>query len=99
MANITENMSMSRKVIVVLSKHYINGMNEFELDQATALLHDHRIDDVIVIKLGTVPARNIPGHIYSQMKNGTFIEWEDDENAIDTFRAKMKDRLRRRVIR
>ena len=69
-------------------------MNEFELDQATTLYHDHELEDIIVIKVGDVPARRVPVHLYSQMRNGTFLEWEDDENAIETFKRKLKDRLR-----
>ena len=81
-------------MIVVLTQHYYNGMNEFELDQATALLHEHELDDIIVIKLGDVPPRRIPPHLYAKMRDGSFIEWEDNENAIITFREKLKDRLR-----
>ena len=81
-------------MIAVLTRHYYNGMNEFELDQATALLHEHELDDIIVIKVGDVPVRSVPPHLYAQMRNGSFIEWEDDENAINTFKEKLKDRLR-----
>ena len=87
-------MTRSRKVLVVLTQHYYNGMNEFELDQATALLHEHELDDIVVIKVGDVPARRVPPHLYAQMKCGSFIEWENDENAINSFRRKLKDRLR-----
>ena len=92
-ANIVENLAKSRSFIVVLSKHYFNGMNEFELDQATSLLHAHELADIIVIKLGEVPARNIPPHLYTQMRKGRFIEWEDDEHAIQTFKRKLIERL------
>ena len=95
-ANIYEHMVKSRKVIVVLSIHYFNGMNEFELDVATTLLHDHDIEDIIVIKLGDLPARRIPNHLYRQMRNDMFIEWEDDENAKEAFLGKLIDRLQRR---
>ena len=94
--NIVEHMVRSRKVIVVLSKHYFNGINEFELDMATTLLHDHDIEDIIVIKLGDLPARRIPNHLYRQMRNDMFIEWEDDTNAKETFLRKLIDRLQRR---
>ena len=69
-------------------------MNEFELDQATTLYHDHELEDILVIKVGDIPARRVPVHLYSQMRKGTFLEWEDDENAIETFKRKLKDRLR-----
>lgn len=88
-------MARSRSFIVVLSRYYFNEMNEFELDQATALLHDHELADIIVIKLGEVPARNIPPHLYTQMRKGMFIEWEDDEHAIQTFKGKLVERLQR----
>ena len=73
-------------------------MNEFELDQATALLHEHELADIIVIKVGDVPARRVPAHLYAHMSNGKFIEWENDENAINTFKDKLKDKLRHRRL-
>lgn len=94
-ANIFEHMSGSRKVIVVLSQDYIDdGMNIFKLDLATTLYHNQEIDDIIVIKVGNVPARRIPAHLYTQMRSGRFIEWENDPNSIERFKAKLKDRLR-----
>ena len=95
--NIVENMMKSRKVIVVLSMHYLNGMNEFELDTATTLLHDRAIDDIIVIKLGDVPAKRVPNHLYRQLRNGMFIEWEDTVDAKETFLVKLRERLQRRI--
>ena len=96
-ANIVENMTRSRKVIVVLSMTYLNGMNEFELDTATTLLHDHDIEDIIVIKLGDVPAKRVPNHLYRQMRYGMFIEWEDTVDAKETFLVKLRERLQRRI--
>ena len=96
-ANIVEHMMRSRKVIVVLSMHYLNGMNEFELDTATTLLHDHAIDDIIVIKLGDVPAKRVPNHLYRQMRNDMFIEWEDNVDAKETFLGRLIERLQRRI--
>ena len=98
-ANVMEHMVKSRKVIVVLSVNYCSdGMNEFELDQATALLHDqnYELEDIIVIKKGAVPARKVPKHLYRQMRTGMFIEWEDDENAKEAFRGKLIERLQKR---
>ena len=68
-------------------------MNEFELDQATTMYHEHDLDDIIVIKVGDVPPKRIPAHLYKQMRNDTFLEWEDDANAIRTFKEKLKERL------
>ena len=82
-------------MIVVLSVNYFNGMNEFELDQAITLLHDHEIEDIIVIKRGDIPARKVPKHLYRQMRTGMFIEWEDDKNAKETFRGKLIERLQK----
>ena len=94
-ANIFEHMSRSRKVIVVLTQHYLNdGMNIFELDQATTLFHDQELEDIIVIKLGDVPARKVPVHLYTQMRTGRFLEWENDPNSITSFKETLKDRLR-----
>ena len=82
-------------MIVVLTQHYLNdGMNIFELDQATTLYHDQELDDIIVIKVGDVPARRVPAHLYTQMRTGRFLEWDNDNNAIETFKDKLKDRLR-----
>ena len=92
---IFENMSRSRKVIVVLTQHYLDdGMNIFELDQATTFYHDQELDDIIVIKAGDVPTRRVPAHLYTQMRTGRFLEWENDQNSIVGFKAKLKDRLR-----
>ena len=81
-------------MIVVLTRNYRNAINEFELDQAMALQRKEKLQDIIVIKIGNVPANRIPVHLYVQMTNGTFLEWEDDINAIDTFKGKLKDRLK-----
>ena len=88
--SIFEHMSNSRKMIVILSQHYLNDMNEFELDQATTLFHDHEVEDINVIKVGDVPARRVPVHLYTQMRNGMFLEWEDNVNARETFKGKLK---------
>ena len=69
-------------------------MNEFELDQATIKYHDDELEDIIVVKVGDVPARRIPVHLHTQMRAGRFLEWEDDVNAIEMFKGKLKDRLR-----
>ena len=82
-------------MIVVLTQDYVSdGMNIFELDQATTLYHDQDLDDIIVIKAGDVPARRVPAHLYTQMRTDRFIEWENDPNSIEGFKAKLKDRLR-----
>ena len=81
-------------MIVVLTRNYCNGINEFELDQAMALQREGKLDDIIVVKIGDVPANRVPVHLYTQMRNGTFLEWEDDIDAIDTFKGKLKDRLK-----
>ena len=93
-ANMFEHMSRSKKVIVVLTRNYSTGENVFELEQATTLYTDQRLEDIVVIKIGHVPAKRVPVALYSQMKRGTFLEWENDENAIVTFKQKLKDRLR-----
>ena len=94
-ANIFEHMSRSKKVIVILTQHYLDdGMNIFELDQATTLYHDQELDDIIVIKVGDVPARRVPAHLYTQMRTGRFLEWEHNPDAIERFKAQMQDRLR-----
>ena len=87
-------MVTSRMVIIVLTQHFLNdGMNKFELDQATIRYHDQELDDIIVIKVGNVPARSVPAELYTQMRTGLFLEWEIDPNSIEGFKAKLKDRL------
>ena len=94
-ANIFEHMTRSNKVIVVLTKNYVKaGINVFELDQATTLYNDQDIDDIIVIKVGHVPSGKVPVHLYTQMRTGKFLEWEDNEHAVEQFKEKLKDRLR-----
>ena len=90
-----EHMTKSRKVIIVLSQNYLNdGMNIFELDQATTLLYqDQELEDIIVLKVGDVPAYRVPKHLYTQMRTDRFIEWEDDQNAAERFKGKLRDRL------
>ena len=64
-----------------------------ELYIATDLLHEREIEDIIVIKVGDVPQRKVPKQLYPQMRNGKFIEWEEDPNAKEVFRGKLIDRL------
>ena len=81
-------------MIVVLTQHYLNdGMNLFELDQATTLYHDQELDDIIVIKVGDVQARRVPAHLYTQMRTGIFLEWEHEPNAIERVKSQVQDRL------
>ena len=94
-ANVVEHMDRSRKVIVILSRSYFNSLNEFELDQATFLLMEREIEDIIVVKLGDVPTKWVPKHLHRQMRTGMFLEWEDDENAREIFKGKLIDRLHR----
>ena len=93
-ANIFEHMTRSKNVIVVLTENYINdSMNKFELDQATTLYNDGDLDGIIVIKVGDVSARNVPAHLYKCMRRGEYIEWDDDEVAIQQFKEQLKDKL------
>ena len=82
-------------MIVVLTENYVKaGINNFELDQAMTLYNDQDIDDVIVIKVGHVATENVPGHLYTQMRTGKFLEWEDDQNALEIFKGCLVERLR-----
>ena len=88
-------MDRSKKVIVILSRNYFNGMNEFEFDQAMFLLIEKEIEDIIVVKLGDVSAKKVPKCLYRQMRTGMFLEWEDNEHSRETFKEKLIDRLNR----
>ena len=98
--NMFEHMTKSRKVIIVLSQNYVNdGMNIFELDQATTLLYqDQELEDIIVLKVGDVPTGRVPEHLYTQMRRDRFIEWEEGQNASERFKEKLRDRLQSRMI-
>ena len=87
-------------MIIVLSQNYVNdGMNIFELDQATILLYqDQELEDIIVLKVGDVPAGKVPEHLYTQMRTDRFIEWEEGQNTSERFKEKLRDRLQSRMI-
>ena len=87
-------MTRSRKLIVVLTRNYGNGIQEFELDQAGVLYREGKLEKIIVVKVGDVPAKQVPAHLYAQMKNGMFIEWEENAHATETFICQLKDSLK-----
>ena len=47
-----------------------------------------------MIKVGDVPAKRVLVHLYTQMRNDTVLEWDADQNTIETFKGKLKDRLK-----
>ena len=95
--NINSFLEKSKKVIIILSEHYMQAPtmaeNSMELDRANIMLHERDIEDIIVIQLGDVAADNVPAELYTQMKKERFLQWEDDLEAIEHFKENLVDRL------
>lgn len=95
--NINSFLEKSKKVIIILSEHYMQAPtmaeNSMELGRANIMLHERDIEDIIVIQLGDVAADNVPAELYTQMKKERFLQWEDDLEAIEHFKENLVDRL------
>ncbi|KAK3086728.1 hypothetical protein FSP39_022554 [Pinctada imbricata] len=93
--NIEKHMRLSRKVIVVLTNDYISKdrHSTFELQLALEMLKDREIEDIIVVMVGRVAVRRIPKYLKFMIEKRKFLEWEDDENSIRTFKERLQDML------
>ena len=49
-----EGINASRKVIVVLSRNYLNPTNLFELDLTITALYEKKLEDYVVIHIDKV---------------------------------------------
>ncbi|WAR30663.1 TLR3-like protein [Mya arenaria] len=97
---IFEAMSSSKKVIVVLSKHYLsNPMNSFELDLANQTMYEQKIEKIIVIHINKgLPNAKIPRRITAMMRRNVIVEWEEDGNAQKLAKARINDALAQRDL-
>nr|XP_022335983.1 toll-like receptor 2 type-2 [Crassostrea virginica] len=96
MSNITDNMEESKKVIIVLTKKYLSSdLYKFEIELAVKLKTDGTIDDIIVVNVSGVPDSKIPKCLHRKVAKNDFLEWEEDENAMQVFKQRLIDQLRR----
>ena len=92
--NIFENMCKSRKVMVVLSRHYLNAMNLFELDLATRLMYEGTIQKIILIYINNgLPLAKIPKHLVHTMRRNQVLEWADNAEARELVKHKIIELL------
>jgi hypothetical protein len=92
-------MIVSRKVIVVLSRNYLQSpMHLFELDLATAQMYGHKLEEIIVVHIEEGLPDKIPKQISHTMKRNQIVEWSDTPDAKEHFKHKINDKLGRKNI-
>ncbi|XP_022342396.2 uncharacterized protein LOC111136087 [Crassostrea virginica] len=96
MSNITDNMEKSKKVIIVLTEEYLSSdQYKFEIELAVKLKTESIIDDIIVVNVSGVPFDKIPKCLHRRVSKNDFLEWEEEENAMQVFKQRLIDQLRR----
>ncbi|KAL4238543.1 Toll-like receptor 5 [Mactra antiquata] len=93
--NIFENMCISRKVLVILSQHYLKSpIHMFELDLAIDKMYDHELERVVVIHIDNgLPKHKIPKRLIHTMIRHKMIEWTEDEDNKELFKAQINEIL------
>ncbi|XP_065934646.1 toll-like receptor 13 [Magallana gigas] len=93
-SNISDNIEMSRKVIIVLTKKYLSSaQHTFEIDLAVMLKLKDIIDDIIVINVLGVPYQSIPKSLQRKVSRDEFLLWEDEVNARRVFKQRLIEAL------
>lgn len=97
--NIFEHMQLSRKVLIILSRHYLdNPMNLFEWDTAVRQMYSRHIEEIIIIDIDSeLPRKKIPKHMRATLMRHEAITWTEDDAAQQLFKQQLKDRLGRRT--
>lgn len=90
-----ENLGISKYVIVVLSKHYLeNPLNKFELEMAFDLQCEGTIQQIIPIYIKDgLPPKKIPKTLTHMMRKNKVLEWSDDANGRELVKRTIKDIL------
>lgn len=84
-------MDVSKHVIVILSRNYLNAMNLFELDLATQMMYEGKLMTIILIHIQEgLPLKKIPRHLVHTMKRNQVLEWRNN--------AQAKELVKRKVI-
>jgi hypothetical protein len=97
-SSISDNMEKSKKVIIVLTKKYLShAQHQFEIDLAVKLKVEGTINDIIVINVENVPFKRIPKSLQVKVSRNEFLMWEDEENARNVFKERLKRELSRVV--
>lgn len=93
-------MLISRKVIVILSKHYLNSPRHmYEMDLANERMYNHQLEDVIVIHIDNgLPMTKIPKRIAHTLRRNTLIEWNDNDDSKACFKIRINEELERRTV-
>lgn len=93
-SNISDNIEVSKKVIIVLTEKYLSSAkHKFKIDLAEWLKSLDTIDDIIVIKLRDVPYASIPKSLQRKVYRNEFLLWEDNVDAKKSFKLKLKEAL------
>jgi Leucine-rich repeat (LRR) protein len=95
--SIIENMEASRVVLIVLTKEYTSKERyTFEIICAIDLLDRGDISDIIIVNVDGLTPRHVPRLLRRKMEKNDFIEWENSEEAKQTFKEELVDALRRK---
>lgn len=97
--NIFENMKRSRKILLVLSKHYLQSpMHMFEFDLATEMMYEGALEEIIVVHIEQgLPDKKIPKQLVHTMKRNKVVEWSEDPDAQEHFKNRINDILGRKT--
>lgn len=97
--NIFENLSCSRKMLVVLSKDYLDAMHMFEFDLATNMMYEGKLEEIVIIHIEKgLPEKKLPKELSHTMKRNKVVEWSEDVNAQEHFRRRINDILGKKTV-
>ncbi|KAH3792755.1 insulin-like growth factor-binding protein complex acid labile subunit isoform X2 [Dreissena polymorpha] len=94
-----EGINASRKVIVVLSRNYLNPTNLFELDLTITALYEKKLEDYVVIHIDKgLPLQKFPKHLANKIRRNEILEWTEDAHAQALMKGKLTDILKNREV-
>ncbi|XP_033755716.1 uncharacterized protein LOC117338471 [Pecten maximus] len=97
MGDVVENMTASRKVIIILSNNYISDLRyEYELDYIIMLKAESHIEDYIVVASEYLKVKRVPKILHPIMRSERYLQWDDGDDAVQTIKGKVKDFLEKR---
>jgi len=94
LTNFVDNVDISRKVIIVLSKNYLKKrLNEFELEYTIMAESEGKIEEFILVLVEKLRVKDIPKILRRHVMQNKFIQWEDQEDAGDAFKEELTKKL------
>ncbi|KAK7089476.1 hypothetical protein V1264_025014 [Littorina saxatilis] len=88
--NISDCVSDSERVVLVFSPHFAHSeWCQFELKYCQVNVME-RDDVMVLVELRETPSRDMTGAMLAVLQTTTYIEWEDEQDARQSFWARLR---------